>query len=503
MPDIVLATLNARYHHASFALRYLHANLQELQVRCELLEGVLEDRPLDFVERILALQPRILGLSVYIWNAVQSLEVVRLLRRVAPDLKIVLGGPEVTYEWQDQEIVQLADHLILHEGEIAFRELCRQLLRGEVPSKVLPGGQPPTDQLVLPYRLYTDRDLQERTVYVEASRGCPFRCEFCLSSLDKATRYFPLDTLLEELDDLYKRGARQFKFIDRTFNLKLETSQKLLDFFWERWQPGLFVHFEMVPDRFPEELRTAIQRFPAGALQFEIGIQTFDPEVQKRISRRQDMGRLQDNFRFLRQHTGVHIHADLIVGLPGETAEQFAAGFDQLVQLAPQEIQVGILKRLRGTPIIRHTEEWGMVYSPSPPYEVLSTSAIPFPEMMRLKRFARVWDVVANRGRFPRTLPRLLGDQPFGNFVTFSEWLVQRMGTKDMAFVRLAESLYDYLLQRGEPLLETSQDMLDDFTAGGARNAPGFLHNRPGVPSAMLQRPKAGTLPKRQQAHLA
>lgn len=371
MPDILLATVNARYLHTSFSLRYLQANLEELQSRSQILEWTLEQRPIDCVEAVLALQPRIVGLSVYIWNASASLEIVQILRRVAPEIVIVVGGPEVSYEWQDQEIVTLADYLITHEGELALPALCRQILEGNRPAtRIIPGGQPPLERLTLPYHLYSDHDLAHRTVYVEASRGCPFRCEFCLSSLDKGTRYFPLETLLQELQNLLDRGACQFKFIDRTFNLRIEVSRQLLEFFWERYHEGMFLHFEMVPDRFPEELRELVTRFPPGAVQFEIGIQSFDPDVQKRISRRQDLARLQDNLQFLRSHSGVHVHADLIVGLPGETEEQFAAGFDRLVHMGPQEIQVGILKRLRGTPILRHSEEYAMVYSPSPPYEV-------------------------------------------------------------------------------------------------------------------------------------
>ena len=171
---------------------------------------------------------------------------------------------------------------------------------------------------------------------------------------------------------------RRFKFVDRTFNLNIAASRRILEFFLERQRPGLFAHFEMIPDRLPEALREVIAKFPAGALQFEVGIQTFDEAVSKNISRRQDYGRLADNLRFLRQETGAHVHADLIAGLPGETLESFAAGFDRLVAMGPQEIQVGILKRLRGTPIARHDQAWEMVYSAHPPYEILRNKLLDF-----------------------------------------------------------------------------------------------------------------------------
>jgi radical SAM superfamily enzyme YgiQ (UPF0313 family) len=170
-----------------------------------------------------------------------------------------------------------------------------------------------------------------------------------LSSLDIPVRQFPLPALLTELQKLLDRGVKQFKFVDRTFNLNLNTSKTLLQFFLDRYQPGLFFHFEMIPDRLPDGLRDIIRKFPPGALQFEIGIQSFNPEVCELISRRQDFAKLDDNLRFLRRETGVYLHTDLIVGLPGESVESFAQGFDRLIALNPHEIQVGMLKRLRGT----------------------------------------------------------------------------------------------------------------------------------------------------------
>ena len=171
-------------------------------------------------------------------------------------------------------------------------------------------------------------------IYVEASRGCPFKCEFCLSSLDVPVRNVPIDDFLAAMQKLLDRGVQNFKFVDRTFNLNLNISKSILQFFLERLRPGLFLHFEMIPDRLPEALRTIIQRFPAGVLQFEVGVQTFNDEVSARISRRQDNAKLADNLRFLREETGVHVHADLIVGLPGEDVASFGVGFDRLVQSA-------------------------------------------------------------------------------------------------------------------------------------------------------------------------
>ena len=378
--DIVLTTLNARYAHAAFGLRYLQANLgPALAPRARIVEFDISQRPVDVLAAILALGPRVVGVGVYIWNVEQATRFVGDLKRVRPDVTVVVGGPEVSYETDEQEIVRLADYVITGEADFAFAELCGKLLSGRRPlTKVIPAELPELSRLVLPYRLYSDEDLAHRVVYVEASRGCPFRCEFCLSSLDVPVRSVPLDRFLGEMQALLDRGLRRFKFVDRTFNLNLNIGRAILDFFRERYQPGLFLHFEMIPDRLPEALREPIRWFPPGALQFEVGIQTFNGEVASRISRRQDNARVAENLRFLREVTGVHVHADLIVGLPGEDVDSFAAGFDRLVSLRPQEIQVGMLKRLRGTPIVRHDAEWGMVYSPHAPYEVLQTKQIDF-----------------------------------------------------------------------------------------------------------------------------
>ncbi len=508
MADIVLATLNAKYIHAAFGLRYLLANLDELRPRTALREFDINQRPLDIAEQLLAENPRILGLGVYIWNVAATTEVVSTLKRLRPDLTIILGGPEVSYEWENQPIAELADYVITGEADLKFAEVCRTLLGGGKPAqKIIPAELPDLNQLALPYPLYDDQDIAHRIIYVEASRGCPFTCEFCLSSLDIPVRQFPLPPLLKNLEELLRRGVRQFKFVDRTFNLNLATSRALLQFFLDRYQPGLFVHFEMIPDRLPEALREIIARFPPGALQFEVGIQTFNPAVAQLISRRQDCERLADNFQFLRGHTGVHVHADLIVGLPGETVASFGEGFDRLLALRPQEIQIGILKRLRGTPITRHDSEWRMVYSAHPPYEILQTKLIDFEGMQAMRRFARFWDLIGNSGNFVATAPLLWRDcrSPFAEFTQLCDWLHAQLGRKHaIPLAQLGELLFTYLTgEKQLPIPAVAQSLWADYQRGGRSDKPLFL--RPHLPETARSqiKPSRSTAPRRQARHLA
>ena len=501
MSEIVLATLNARYIHAAFGLRYLLANLGELRERAEILEFEINQRPLEVVDAIMARSPRILGLGVYIWNVATTTEVVALLKRVRPDLKIVLGGPEVSHETDGQGIVELADHVITGEADLAFAEVCGALLRGEKLPKVIAAALPLPEQLRLPYDLYSDADIAHRVLYVEASRGCPFTCEFCLSSLEVPVRSFALEPFLAALDGLLARGATQFKFVDRTFNLNLTSSRAILEFFLTRWREGLFVHFEMVPDRLPEALREVIAKFPPGALQFEVGIQTFDETTSRNISRRQNLAKLEDNLRFLRAKTGVHVHADLIVGLPGEDLASFGRGFDRLLALGPQEIQVGILKRLRGTPIVRHDAEWEMIYSPNPPYEILQNKLLDFAAMQRMRRFARFWDLVGNSGNFVESAPMLwsVGGSAFEAFLGFSDWVAARIGRHhSIALGTLAEQLFTWLVEElGLPRERVESAIRADWHRAGRNEHPPFLEKE------RVEKKARRISPKRQSRHLA
>jgi radical SAM superfamily enzyme YgiQ (UPF0313 family) len=488
---IVLSTLNARYAHASLGLRYLLANMGPLQDKTSLREFVIGTRAADIVEKLLEGAPRIVGFGVYIWNVEETTRVVAMLKRVAPSIVIVLGGPEVSHECGEQEIVRLADYVITGWGDVSFPQLCRAILDGPKPlMKIHAGVQPQLDEIALPYSLYTDEDVAHRTLYVEASRGCPFKCEFCLSSLDKTAWPFNLDRFLGQLEALHARGARLFKFVDRTFNLNVKSSLRIMQFFLDKLEAApddpVFAHFEVVPDHLPDALKEGIRRFPPGTLQFEIGIQSFNPEVQALVSRRQDNDKAAENIRWLMSHSEAHLHVDLIAGLPGEDIESFASGFNRLVGLGPHEIQFGILKRLRGTPIIRHTMDYSLVFDPQPPYSILATNRIDFGTMQRLVRFSRYWDLVANSGRFAHSLKLILGADPFARFMALSDWIFgQTDATHRIALERLAALVTRWLVEQGEEQAVAEAVVASDYA--GKVNRPRNVSSERAAPQRQLR----------------
>lgn len=455
---IILTTLNAKYIHASLGLRYLYANLEELQSQAEVREYTINTRPIDIAEKLLQASPKIIGFGIYIWNCRETLAVISQIKAVSPNTTIVVGGPEVSYESDKQELCQLADYVITGAADKSFYQLCKSILSDRPPiEKVLKSKPLQLVDLNLPYDLYSEEDLKQRIMYIEASRGCPFKCEFCLSALDKTSYPFELERFLTAMDKLYQRGARHFKFVDRTFNLKIKTTLQILDFFLERMNDDLFLHFEVIPDHLPEKLKEKLTLFPPGTLQFEVGIQTFNQEVQSLISRKQNNQKSKENLLWLRENTNAHIHADLIFGLPGETLNTFSDSFDQLYQCKPHEIQMGILKRLRGSPIIRHTQAFDLRFDPLPPYSILSTSTVDFFTMQRVNRFARYWDMIANSGRFTNSLPYLLGTSPFERFLLLTDWLFENTGQTHKINLK---RLYELVAQACQSLFEDQYELL-------------------------------------------
>ncbi len=692
--QIVFTTFNARYSHTALALRCLRANLGALRDQSEILEFDIRLSPQTAAEKILACDPAIVLFSVYIWNLTVISETAALLRTLRPDLNIIIGGPEVSYAYEDLSLFQNADHLICGEGEEVIESVCKQLLQGRLeacgtnsvqgrleacgtvpqasclPRENVPQAsslpsfnplqtvqqsrrknlphwsqdnstyfitfrladsiarsrrdeyrelrerweehhQPPynrheqkqleklfsdrinnwldegagscilsdlsiaqivadtlthfdgkryaldewvimpnhvhalvtplpgfklksilhswksysaqqinkrlsktgtvwkqesydhivrnSDELnrirqyirenpakagikalqgrqdacgtqqsqsrleacdtvpqasclpkenvpqasclpkviktepvnlktiVPPYGEYTDEDIAHRRIYVETTRGCPHRCQYCLSALEDGVRFQPLEKLFPMFGKLIERGARIFKFIDRSFNCRTDHAAEILNFFLKNRRDGMMLHLEWEPHRLPDKLLQIFNNSPDGFFQLEVGVQTFTPEVAARIDRRLDTPVVEKNIRTLSALPSIHLHADLIAGLPGESMKSLGAGFDRLHACGPHEIQLGILKKLRGAPIAQHDSEFEMFYHTAPPYDVLQTSTMSFPELQTVRRFARFWDITVNNGRFPRSAQMIWQDEPsvFFAFKKWNDWLYE------------------------------------------------------------------------------
>jgi len=475
---ILLTTLNARYSHSAIGLRYIFANMRELQPHSAIREFTINDNIQDIAEQLLNDQPAIIGIGVYIWNATQCSELVQVIKQISPETIVVLGGPEVSYAPMRLHF-DAADYIVQGEGDTAFYDLAKALLGGLLPKqRIIQAIMADLDVIELPYDYYTDADVANRYIYVEASRGCPFLCEFCLSSIDKKVRNIDTDKLLAALDKLYQRGVRSFKFIDRTFNLNVRIASQLLDFFLAR-QP-CFVHFEVIPDHFPDVLKARIARFPAAALQLEIGIQTLNTEVADRIHRNLKLAKIEENIAFLENETSAHMHLDLIVGLPGETLASFGDNLNRLCAMANSEIQIGILKKLSGTSLHRHDAQFGMIYSDRPPYDILKNDLLCFADIQQMKRFSRFWNLYYNSGNFKQSIGLLWpGGDVYEQFHAFSIWVYrQTRSTWQISLDRLAALLFEYLCTiQGHNREAVAALLIDDIMKPKGRKMPPCLQS--------------------------
>jgi radical SAM superfamily enzyme YgiQ (UPF0313 family) len=474
---IILTTLNSRYTHSSIALRYLYANLKEFKSDTKILEFSINDAIQTIAEKILIHKPKIIAIGTYIWNVSEVAHLIHILKKISPETTIVLGGPEVTHT-PFRVNLDDADYIIQGEGEISFYKLSHKLLNNIIPNdRIIKIDTPNLKELELPYKYYTDDDIKNRYIYVEISRGCPFECEFCLSSMDEKVRVFELDKVIDEFEKLWERGARAFKFVDRTFNINIKTANKILDFFLSK-EPPYFAHFEVIPDHFPDSLKEKIKLFSHGALQLEIGIQTLNPEIASNISRQLKIDKIKENINFLQTQTKAHIHLDLIVGLPGESLESFGKNLNELVSLSSCEIQIGILKKLSGTFINRHDINHGMVYSDIPPYDILKNNQLSFLDIQTMKRFSRFWDLTYNSGNFKNSVNLIWTDgEVYNSFYDFSNWIyTQTDSTWKISLQRLGELLFRYLCDiKSLDTKDVADLMLKDIMKLKGRAIPIYL----------------------------
>ncbi len=499
MKDIILVAINSRYTHTAIGLRYLYANLHELQDRAEILEFVINSNPQDIAEKILDQKPKIVGIGTYIWNALDVANIIEIIKKISPDTKILLGGPEVSH-FPLRVNFDVADHIISGEGEVSFYEICRDILSNKkIENRFIRATLPKLKELTLPYKYYTQHDIENRYMYVEASRGCPYECEFCLSAIDEKVRNFDMDILLNEFDVLWEKGARKFKFIDRTFNLNIRLANKLMDFFLSK-DEEYSLHFEVIPDNFPPQLRERLCKFPPNSLQLEIGIQSLNLDVLDNINRKMNLTKVSENISFLENETSAHLHVDLIVGLPSESLESFGKNLNQLKKITNSEIQIGILKKLSGTTLSRHDKKYGMIYSDKPPYDILQNDLISFKQIQKMKRFARFWDLTYNSGNFYHTVNYIYEDgDVFGGFYNYSEWIYQETeSTWQISLNRLSQLVFKYLTEvLDHDKTKVADSLIKDIIKIRGRSIPDFLReNATSIPD--LRSKKMNKANKRQ-----
>lgn len=438
----VVATLNAKYIHTSLALRYLKAFCAgEFDV--QIAEYTIKDPAISIASDLFEKKPDVVGFSCYIWNIEQTIVVIDMIKKVLPDVKIVLGGPEVSYDtaaWMDR--LPAVDFIVMGEGEETFRDLLRQIKgeqkyhfvfglayrkEGQAEAVVTP-GRPKLDLNAIPspHRFPEDiPSLRNRVVYFETSRGCPFSCQFCLSSIEVGVRYFDMERVKADLLYLIDNGAKLIKFVDRTFNIKRDYAMDIFRFLIEHHR-GCVFQFEITADIMrPEVLDFLAEHAPPGVFRFEIGVQSTNDPTNLAVQRRQNFTKLSRTVTKIKESGKIDQHLDLIAGLPHEDYATFRNTFDDVFALRPEELQLGFLKMLRGTGLRQDADKYGYVYMEHAPYEMLSNAVMSFADIVRIKRVEDVLEKYWNAHRLDRTMDYLLGrvyPSPFEFFQRFGDY---------------------------------------------------------------------------------
>ncbi len=433
--------LNSQYVHSSLAPWCLCAGVpafSRLNHSASVLEGTVNESLHTVADRVTAAAPQVLGFCCYIWNIKAIKKLLPLLRAALPDCVFVLGGPEVTF-CPEEALSALpgADFLISGEGERPFA-LLLDALAGEGSLEAVPGLcwrqkeaegfrlSPPHAHAQMPPSPYTPAyfsQLAGRIAYIEASRGCPFACAFCLSGREGLRpQRAPLERVFSELDALAHSGARTIKFVDRTFNVNRNRADAILGYLINKsaaYPPGITFHFEIAGDILAASTLALIASAPPGLFQFEIGLQSMDEATLLRVRRKTDMEKLSKNVRALIATGRAHVHLDLIAGLPGEGLSSFARGFDEAVSLKPHALQLGFLKVIPGSAMREEPENYPLTFEPEAPYTVLSTPWLSESDLNTLRLAERALDKLHNSGRFARTLTWLIRGQGLSPFELF------------------------------------------------------------------------------------
>ncbi|GED16199.1 B12-binding domain-containing radical SAM protein [Aneurinibacillus migulanus] len=474
--NVLVTTLNAKYIHTSLALRYLKAFCQD-DFKVELTEYTIKDPAMNVVSDLFQRKPDVIGFSCYIWNIEETIQIISMLKKVMPEVKVVLGGPEVSYDveyWMNR--LSDIDFIVVGEGEETFHHLLKEI-EGEQKYHFVYGvayrknGEtiinPPRPKLDLnriPSPFYFKEDMQSlgnRVTYFETSRGCPFSCQFCLSSIEVGVRYFDIERTKRDLLHLIESGAKLIKFVDRTFNIKRDYALEIFQFLIDNHQ-GCVFQFEITADIMrPEVLDYLAEYAPPGIFRFEIGVQSTNDATNDIVKRRQNFTKLARTVTKVKESGKIDQHLDLIAGLPEEDYMSFRKTFNDVFALRPEELQLGFLKMLRGTGMRISAEKYEYKYMDHAPYEILENGVLPFSDIVRIKRVEDVLEKYWNAHRMDHTLLYLMKHefasafdffQEFGDFWEAGGW--SRIGHQlEDLFTRL----HLFLRQRGTerlPIIE-------------------------------------------------
>ncbi|NWQ41354.1 B12-binding domain-containing radical SAM protein [Bacillus sp. EB106-08-02-XG196] len=439
--NVICCTLNAKYIHTNLAIRCLKA-FAAPEFNIQLKEYTIKDPVMNIVSDLYQQKPTIIGFSCYIWNIEETIKVVNMIKKIDPSIKIVFGGPEVSYdtvEWMEK--LPSVDFIVMGEGEHSFKQLLSEL-NGEGSYKNVHGiayrenGKvkvtPQMNKLDLkelpsPYRFPEDKaHLGKRVTYIETSRGCPFSCQFCLSSIEVGVRYFDREKIKEDIRYLMANGAKTIKFVDRTFNISRSYAMEMFRFLIDEHLPGTVFQFEITADIMrPEVIEFLNNEAPKGLFRFEIGVQSTNDYTNELVMRKQNFAKLTRTVTMVKDGGKIDQHLDLIAGLPEEDYASFRKTFNDVFELRPEELQLGFLKMLRGTGLRLRAAEHEYVYMDHSPYEILGNNVLPFDDILRIKQVEDVLEKYWNDHRMNHTIEYLVTNvfpSPFDFFQEFGTY---------------------------------------------------------------------------------
>lgn len=491
---ILLVGINSKFIHSNLAIRYLYAYTKDLKYNIEIKEYTINDSIENILRGILEEEPDVICFSTYIWNTDLVKKLARLIKIVSDNIKILYGGPEVSFDGKEFLEKNEGDYIIEGEGEETFRELVTALNNKRALSEIkglyykekdgirYNGKRENIDmnQLVFPYE--ENENFDNKIVYYEASRGCPYRCKYCLSSVDRNTRFLNIERVKKDLKYFIDKKVRLLKFVDRTFNTNKEFTSDIWEYLIGLGGDTCF-HFEISAKLLTDDQIEILKKAPAGKFQFEVGVQTTNDEVLKNINRDGSFSEIKEKVIKIQELKSIKQHLDLIAGLPGENFESFINSFNQVYALRGEELQLGFLKLLKGSLMYDEIDLWGIKYSPYPPYEVLKTKDISYQELQKLKKVEKLVDKYYNSKKFNMILDYLISKfgTPYDFYYKLSLYFTD-MGyyERPLSNDNYYKALIDFYIRENEQKDNSFSEILkyEYLKYNKKRGIPDFLKNK-------------------------